>query len=281
MSIVTGAILDKIYNDIFHTSLPELPGTECRGCGKHYADAERLLKHESLCEMAPARQAAPPAPATDEVRASALYLLRLLLIRDNLNQAINVGDGQRLLTTVQLMMPYFYSNGNTKYSLATLELVAMVSFFLTDRERVHLLQGRFINNNGKADGNHPIDLECEHRNRVFKESFSLSRGEVNQKTLDRYSKSQDETTAILDNFEMQFDSERYIHKRKVNEEAYDKDIDLIMKTVGPINIFAHENRKLHSTKLTLRDPLTQLNMCRFQNWLRKRLRVMETYTFLK
>lgn len=242
-----------------------------------------MLRHESTCELAPEREPLPRQDITDEIRGSALYLLRLLLIRDNLNQAIKVGDGRRLLLTVQMMMPYFYNNGNTKYALATLELIAMTKFFLSDREKIHLLQGRFINNKGTADGNHPIDLECEHKNKDFKESFGLYRGKVSQKMLDRYSKSQDETTAILDNFQKQFDKERFISQHKRNEEAYNKDVELIVKTVRSKNIFTPGTRELHSKKLkaSSRDVLAGIDTSRLQNWIRKRLRVMETYTFLK
>lgn len=80
------------------------------------------------------------------------------------------------------------------------------------------MQERVANGRGKFDSNYPIDLGVEHSNRVFKETFNMFDGKTTQEVLHHISKSQSETTLVLDNFANEFDQPTYVGHRQVNAD---------------------------------------------------------------
>ena len=130
--------------------------------------------------------------------------------------------------------------------------------------------------------NYPIDLYVEHSNKVFKENVALYRGMCTQKILDRLSKSQTVTKAVLDNFRKEFDQEVYVRKRKLNEEAFEGDVRILIDFLKPYELYKCKQRKFISSLAKFSaDPLVTLDMYHIHDWIKKRLNDMKMQSALR
>ena len=266
---------------IFENKLPPLPGLTCSYCGKSYKLGSRLKSHiESKHDISVVHS----EDIKDDVVAHTILLTKLLLLRKNLHSAIKLGDGQRVVLTVKHMMPYFKANNSYKYALACLELIAQLEIFLSPKQCLAITQGRFVNQRGATDSNYAIDLCVEHSNKVFKENFSLYRGECTQQALDRVSKSQTVTKKILDNFQTEFGGrEAHIGRHNVNAEKYENDVMMLYNMLEPYKLYVEKERIMRSSSLSsaCKDPVRQLDIYSFQDWIAKRMNDMKTQTNLR
>ena len=218
----------------------------------------------------------------DHVVMHTKLLVKLLLLRRNLHTAKKFGDGKKVLHTIKFMLPYFRSNNNYKYALACLELLAQTQFFLSPRQCLAIVQGRFVNFKGKPNTNYAIDLCVEHCNKVFKEHISLYRGECTKKVLDRISKAQTSTKAILDNYNSEFGTPPYIGQHKVHKDLYEEDVSALINFLTPYKLYNPANRVFRSSLgKAVADPVLQIDMNKLQDWLINKLHEMKTQTHLK
>ena len=104
----------------------------------------------------------------DNVRNYIHQLLILLLLHLDHNDTIKHGDGGRVIGLYKYFCLYFKVSNCPKYSFAMLRLQAQVNSLLSPRLAPSLTWSRFVNHQGKPDTNHPMDLEIEHDNKLFK-----------------------------------------------------------------------------------------------------------------
>lgn len=88
-----------------------------------------------------------------------------------------------------------------KYSFAMLQFQAQVNALLSPRLAHSLTCNRFVNHQGKPDTNHPMDLEIEHDNKLFKNDCRSYRGEITDKTIKRLCRSTMPSDEMLRNFD--------------------------------------------------------------------------------
>jgi hypothetical protein len=182
----------------------------CRLCNKKYVRPSYLRKHEKEKHgLEPATDSNSTnnlATLVDEVEKDRVYnythqTLVLLLLRMNHNDAINLGDGERVMRLYKFVCLYYKVSGCPKYAFATLHLQAQVNCLPSPRLAHSLTLNRFVNHQGKVDTNFPMDLNVEHDNRAFKMDIHSFKGEITDKSISRVSHSTKPTDDILEAFD--------------------------------------------------------------------------------
>ena len=115
--------------------------------------------------------------------------MTLGLLTLNHNDAIHMGDGERIMRINNFLFLYYKSCGCTKYAYGILERIAQSKILLTDRQAHRLTWNRTVNHRGNFDSNHPNDLDIEHCNKVFKDQAHSYRGVFTEKSVSRVSRS--------------------------------------------------------------------------------------------
>ena len=198
--------------------------------------------------------------------------------------AIKDGNGSLLSIIMKRMMPQYHHLGYKNYALACFEHVAQVQLFLSDRMRELVVQEAFVNTIGHKQGNKPMDLELEHSNRFFKDSFKLCASNPSQSVLDLLSKSQNRLELILTNFHEQFGLRKYNANRKPDDAMYQRDVCKLYRHLSTRDIRVRkESRSMESEKLmqASQDQLLTMDLFKLKQWFVLSLKRMTEQSFLQ
>lgn len=118
------------------------------------------------------------------------------------------------------------------YVFCCFELIASLEYFVSQKTVVALIQNCFIDLRGAKDSNYPADLLVEHNNKGIQRQLpSVSQCGHSTRVIDRLSKSQSQTSEIMDNFCKEFAKPQFIGRDKANKEKMQRDVDLIIKSI--------------------------------------------------
>ena len=78
----------------------------------------------------------------------------LFLIRENHNDSIRMGDGERIIRLYRYMFLFYRISSCPKYAFGTSETIAQTIFLLSPRKAYDLIWNSFANSQGKADSSH-------------------------------------------------------------------------------------------------------------------------------
>ncbi|CAB4020327.1 PREDICTED: uncharacterized protein LOC107345372 [Paramuricea clavata] len=160
----------------------------CRICNKKYVRPSALQKHEEKIHgLQPPKShtAVAQAKEQDTVYNYTHQVLVLLLLRLNHNDAIKLGDGERILRLYKCFCLYFKVSKCPKYAIAALHLQEQVNCLLNPRLARSLTCNRFVNHQGKLDTNFPMNLDVEHDNKAFKADIHSFKGEITVRSISR------------------------------------------------------------------------------------------------
>jgi len=252
-------------------SQPEDPNTfQCKKCGKVYKSVTRLETHAQAHEDSDK----PFQEDTDQPdyvlnythRALALCCLWL-----NMEDAVKLGDGERLMLCYKFMYLYCKDVGFHKYAYGLLETVVQAEYLLPPRYANDLVWNRFVNNQGKEDTNLPVDLDVEHCNRPLKTDVHTFRGKLTDKTVQRISRSVEESEKVLLNVDRQIGMKQESGKHDGIDVK--GDISKIVKQLQEKKVFAKTPGREHRFigKISA-DPLATLDMKDLRTWLKSTIR---------
>ncbi|XP_077869167.1 uncharacterized protein LOC144360285, partial [Saccoglossus kowalevskii] len=183
----------------------------CRFCQRVFVRPKNLEKHERqhqefISASDESRSVAAHTSSTVQVNNDYVYnythsALVLCMFRRNHCDAIHMGDGERVLRLYKYFYLFYKVSNCPKYAYAALELLAQTMCLLTPRLAHRLTWNRFVNLQGKTDSNHPMDLDVEHENKVFKNDITSYRGEITQKTISRVSLSVKATECVVTRYD--------------------------------------------------------------------------------
>lgn len=188
----------------------KLVSLSCQVCNKKYIRPHALRQHEekvhglqqnSNYNTNPFNPASEQAKEQDMVYNYTHQTLALLLLRLDHNNAIKLGDGERVLRLYKFFCLYFKVSKCPKYAIASLHLQAQANCLLSPRLAHSLTWNRFVNHQGKVDTNFPMDLDVEHDNKAFKADIHSFKGEITDKSIARVSQATEPTDAILSAFD--------------------------------------------------------------------------------
>ena len=261
----------------------EFPTDSCPICNKKYVNYRTLkmhitTKHAEMCLVE------GESETSDITLNYSHQLLKVLLIKRCLDYAIQSGNGKHVSLLMKHMILYYRQLGYTNYALACFEHVAQCQLFLSDRLRELIIYDCFVNNTGKKLQNKAMDLDLEHRNKFFKENFTLKSSDPSEEVLNRLSLSQDMVELILNNFYSEFGVQSYSAHRCINEQLYKKDVVKLFDFIHSRNILERQPTRLPlSSKLkeASHDPLLLIDVYDLKQWFQNSLRRMATQRFLK
>lgn len=205
----------------------------------------------------------------------------MLLIKRELDECIHAGDGDRLYAVIKHMMLYFRLYGKTKYALCCMEYMAQINIFLSPMRAELVKHERFVSTHGGANQNMAQDQHCEHLIKWIKEHFTLYRGQISEKTLNRLTKSMDEVEAILEMNDNEFYGDQRANRHCFNRDKYMADVHKAVSVMASHRLYDDRNRTLKSDKLnkSAREPLSTLDMHSMKDWLVKCVNRMATESF--
>lgn len=247
----------------------------CRYCGKEYQRPKPLRKHEHQLhghadplfdETTPLQDPSDQSEdAEDQIFNYTRLCLTLGLIQKNHNDAIKMGDGNRIMRVNKFLYMYYKACGCNKYAFGLLETLTQATVLLSERKAHQLVWNRTVNHRGEKDTNHPNDLDLEHCNKVFKDEAHSYRGIFTDKTLSRVSRSAITLHSLVKNFDKISNSSLSSGKHK-DADTRD-DVRSLIQHIQPVKIFEHIPGRSYSAFQTVNDPLKKLNMEHFRNWI--------------
>jgi hypothetical protein len=95
-------------------------------------------------------------------------LFKLTLLHRNLDNAVDMGDGERCVRSAKYELPIHHKTGKTKYTIGSVHLTALVSGLLSPQQTERLIANRFVNVQGGANNNIALDEYLEMLNRDSK-----------------------------------------------------------------------------------------------------------------
>ena len=143
-----------------------------------------------------------------------------------------------------------------------------------------LIYERFVNRMGIPGHNMPFDLDVEHLNKVFKERFTLHRGEPTDAMMYRVSASQDVTTDIIHVHTDSWQSRAGPRAaRRQNQDVYKADVAILASTLREEAVEkVQSGRRLRCDKLNKAayDPLLSLDVYALRTWYAAKTSAMAT-----
>ena len=272
----------SFLREVFTTHDVSLPlSNRCDVCGKLYQSAATLRNHQSTVHEEVVGAVEMEDQAGDNVHAHTRQLIKFLLMKREMDDAIKAGDGDRLYLVIKCIFILFKQYGKHKYALACQEYIAQIELFLSPRRACLVKHERFVNMSGKAGANYPMNQYAEHVNKWLKDHFTLYQGKLSQSSLDCLTKAMDEAKSILDNHDSQFGLELRTGSHRVDKAAYREDVNKAAKSLVPHKLFGNESRKLHSKKLneSVSESLNRVDLYALKDWLVKRIESMTKDTF--
>ncbi len=92
------------------------------------------------------------------------------LLLTNIMDAVQEGDGDRLVRCYKMVLLFNYKFKHTKYAYLLLLFFAKIYALLSEKEAHLLVHNRFLNKKGGKGHNIPLDLHMEHFNLDLKKT---------------------------------------------------------------------------------------------------------------
>ena len=179
------------------------------------------------------------------------------------DDAIKLGDGERILRLDMIMYLYYKKCHFTKYSYGMLETLLQTNVLLSLRLAYQLIWNRTVNHQGRIDTNHPNDLDLEPCNKVFKDESRSHRGVFTEKVISRVSRSALKTDSVM----KQYDKASKVVRPSGKHTPADLTVD-IMTLVQQFNerrLFQYNPGRKHSAFPEMEEnQLSSLNMCELE-----------------
>ena len=242
-------------------------GFQCRVCGKVYAKETNLGKHmenHTIDEGALQN----PEEQSDSVYNYSRHVMTLCCLWLNFEDAIKRGDGRRLMMCYKFMYLHFKNANCPKYAYGSLETICQAHYLLSEKQANDFIWNRFVNNQGAADTNLPVDLDVEHLNKPLKTDLNTFRGEITDKSVQRISRSVEETEKIMANFDRQTGVKKTSGKHK--DADFRKDVQTILGHLQVKKVVRNMpgREHMHIGRIGA-DPLVALDMKHIHTWMKK------------
>lgn len=139
--------------------------------------------------------------ASDSVQEYAREVLSLGLLYFEFCDAIQEGDGSRILRCWRYLLLIFRAARRTNYAIEAFTLLAHTEFILSPRMASQLKWSRTVNTHGRPGKNIPCDLHMEHLNKECKLALSGLGSNITDQSVQRVGKCIGRTIPILQHFD--------------------------------------------------------------------------------
>ena len=252
----------------------------CRGCGKQYLyrkcrNSHEVRFHPELRENKEKEGDSATSPAKDETEVedhifnySCVRLGLGLLIR-NFSDAVQEGDGERIIRCWKFMLLIFKANNHTKYALASLHLLANANAMLTPQRAHGLIWNRTVNNRGGAGKNISLDLRMEHIVHLHKEMLGNLGVNLTSEAAARCSKAVLPVENLLRTVDHELCCRRSSNKHTISRSQ--EDFEALVQELhsrGQVFQFKPEDkREFHSFSAFKRSVLGKIDYAKLNAWI--------------
>lgn len=144
----------------------------------------------------------PPSTESKENSTDRIYnyhnaRLQCGLLVLNMMDAIQEGDGSRLVRCFKMVLLFNYKFNHTKYAFILLLFFAKIYGLLSERAAYLLVHNRFVNKKGKKGSNIALDLHMEHLNLDVKKLLHAMGGKITQAAAQRCARSMTVVNKIM------------------------------------------------------------------------------------
>jgi hypothetical protein len=256
--------------DSIDVAEPVQPNT-CHLCDKVYVRRGNLVRHyNTVHHITPPETSQNTAKDDTSQDYKHNYLrsaLPLLLLRANHDDAIKYADGDRMERCHLFLLPYFKVTSCPKYAFATLELLTQLRCVLSPRLAFRLKWNRTANTKGGIGNNHPLDLDVEHENKVFKDHITTYRGEVTENIIHTVSRSVDTSELLSQNFEKVTRVKQQSGRHKSGERV--SDVHTLVRQYLPADMFSVIPGRTHAAFPNhAANPLSSLKVDKMRDWMK-------------
>ena len=204
--------------------------------------------------------------SSDRVQNYSVVALTLDLLKLDHDDAIKMGDGDRILRLDPIMYLFYKTFNCTKYAYGMQETLLQSKVLLSDRLAHRLIWNRVVNHRGQKDSNHTNDLDIEHCNKTFKDEANSFRGVFTEKTVSRVSRSARKTEEIIKHYDSVTKVVRPFGRHTYADVT--GDIYTLVKQFQTRRVFACIPGRIHSAFHTIEaNQLQALDMDSFRDWL--------------
>lgn len=230
---------------------------KCHFCSSTYAFVNSLKTHEKIKhgfeQQNETRNKKLEMTEIDELNEYVLAVFRLVALHKNLDSAVNMGDGHRVVRSAKYEIPIYHKTNKIKYLIGSVHLTGMVAGTLPVHQTERLIANRFINISGGKNNNISLDEYVEILNRDTKNTCS---GFQTKESIIQHSKEFPHLINAVKHVDDMFDCKgrKGFHKLP----SYEADVKKVVADLFAIDAFTeHSARKLFCRKLVqAKNPFT-------------------------
>ena len=182
---------------------------------------------------------------SDRTNEYAQGLLSFYWLYCEYEDAIQEGDGNRVLRCWKYFLEIFYVCRRTNYTFEAFRLLMQYYYIFSPRQAQQLLWSRFINTHGRPGKNIEADLHMEHLNRLCKSYIEALGANATDAAVLRAGRCIGTISLISDNFDLAtgITACSGAHSWRSIDKDLDKVIDELQKRS---NVFGHIPGRCHS-----------------------------------
>ncbi|XP_022783267.1 uncharacterized protein LOC111324048 [Stylophora pistillata] len=252
---------------------------------KMYFRPSALRKHEEREHRFEAVQSNPTSQTNASSDADRVYnytrqALLLLPLRMDHEDAIKLGDGERVLRLYKFFCLFYKVSNCPKYAIAMLNLQARVKCLLSPRLAHSLTWNIFVNHQGQIDTNFPMDKEIEHDNLAFKTDIHSFKGEITDRSIARVSHSTGPTNEILSAYDNSTDIRKPPGKH--TKMSTEDDVMTLVDQFIEVDLYNSIAGRKHSAFSDMKQNLlADINVEDLKSWISKSLKTFSRKHFYK
>ena len=201
--------------------------------------------------------------------------MTLCLIWHGFHDAIQEGDGDRVMRYWKVLLLLFKAGNHKNYSLEAMRLLLQQMYLTLPRKSAQLKWSRFINMQGRKGCNMPADLHMEHLNRNFKSSLRALQSNITDKVIDRIGRS----VGIVQHISKTFLEEIHMKEDKGSHRppSFTKDLDAVGNCLREGQIFKYTPSRRYNTFKHTAGVLQRFDMSKLTTWLREKYQINNYY----
>lgn len=220
---------------------------KCHFCDKTYVCVGSLKGHETKVHNVTIEKpkATKKDKNQDQLHDYTIMLFKLTMLHKNLDSAVDMGDGDRVVRSAKYELPIYNITNKTKYLIGSIHLTSLASGLLTSEQTDRFIANRFVNLQGGVNNNISLDEYLEMLNRDSKIACS---GHQTKESILKHSKGYPHIVNVAKHFD-EISEER---KRKGFHHipSYETDVMKVAKDMLEMNVLTPTpKRSLNSVSL--------------------------------
>lgn len=241
---------DPNHEENYWVSCRQNQRFHCHFCDRNYACVGSLKAHEKRVHNYIARvQKKTQSKEQRKLKDYISMLFKLILIHRNLDEAVDMGDGERSTRSAKYELPIYHKTGKTKYTIGSIHLTALVSGLLSPQQTERLIANRFVNVQGGANNNIALDEYLEMLNR---DSKIACRGHQTKESILKHSKEYPLLVEMTKHVEKI--SSACVRKGFHHLPSYTADVQLVLKDLLERNAVQSEEEIKCKNLIAERNP---------------------------